>query len=367
MIEVAIVGGGIVGLAVAEALARSGHEVVLFERDAIGERCAAAVAAGMLAPAAEVDATPPPTTRLAIESHRRFPAWVERLSSAAAFDLGFDQSGTVMVALDADDLRELRHHEEAQRRAGFETRRLARDDVRALQPAVGPAVVGGLHLPHDWQVDPRQLLQALAIATQAAGGIIHEHAPVERLERCNGTWVVHRSGEEPVVARRVVVAAGAWTSTLLPTALQLPVRPVRGTVLRLGAPLASPVVLRSPRVYIVPRRNETVVGATVEERGWAREALAGGVYELLKESRRVLPVVDEMPLTEIAVGFRPAIRDGIPAIGALDDEGSLFVATGHYRKGIELAPLTADLLRAALEGSSDPLLADVDPRRFQRS
>ncbi|MDW8046276.1 MAG: glycine oxidase ThiO [Chloroflexota bacterium] len=365
MTEIAVIGGGIIGLAAAEELARNGHHVTVFERDGLGESCAAAAAAGMLAPAAEVDATPPATTRLAIESHRRFPAWVERLRSASGLDVGFDQTGTVMVALDADDLRELVHHEEAQRRAGFETRRLSREDVRALQPSVGPAVVGGLLLPHDWQVDPRQLLAALAVALRSAGGVLRERTPVEALERQNGAWQLRLPGGETVTARRVVVAAGAWTPGLLPAGARLPIRPVRGTVVRLAAPLESRAVVRTPRAYIVPRADCTLLGATVEERGWAREALAGGVFELLKEGRRAIPAIDEMAIAELAVGFRPGIRDGVPTIGALDEERTLIVASGHYRKGVELAPLTAELVRAAVEGAPEPMLRHTDPRRFE--
>lgn len=365
MVEVAVVGGGIIGLAAADELARSGHEVAVFERDRIGETCAAAAAAGMLAPAAEAESTPAVTTRLAIESHRRYPEWVARLEAAAGLDVGFDRSGTVVVALDADDLRELVHLEEAQRRLGFETERLARDEVRALQPSVGPAAVGGLLLRHDWQVDPRRLLQALARSVEAAGGVVYTGAAVERLERQDGRWLLRVSGRDSVEATRVLLAAGAWSPALRPEGTSpIPIRPVRGTVLRLGGALSSRVVVRTPRVYVVPRGEETVVGATVEERGWAREALAGGVFELLKESRRALPCVDEMPVLELAVGFRPASRDGVPAIGALDEEGTLFLAAGHYRKGVELAPLTAALVRAALEGAPEPLLAEVDPRRF---
>lgn len=174
-------------------------------------------------------------------------------------------------------------------------------------------------------------------------------------------------GGGELVAETVVVAAGAWSPSLLPQdVFPLPVRPVRGAVLRLGARLESTRVVRTPRVYVVPRTwEETVVGATAEERGWAREALAGGVYQLLRESRRALPCIDEMPIREIAVGFRPAIRDNVPAVGPLDDQARLLVATGHYRKGIELAPLTALLVRSVVEGIDHPLLASVDPRRFR--
>jgi len=367
-IECAVVGGGIIGLAVGEELARSGHEVVVYERDRVGETCAAAVAAGMLAPAAEVDTTPPATTALALESHRLYPEWVARLESLTGLPTGFDRSGTVVVALDADDLRELVHLEEAQRRVGFETRRLSREEARALQPSLGPAVVGGLLLSHDWQVDPRRLLTVLVGALRRSGGRLEEGRAVERIDWGDGCWRVRFRDGEAVAARRVVVAAGAWTRHVpLPGIPPFPIRPVRGTVLRLGASLESTYVVRTPRVYVVPRAHgETVVGATAEERGWAREALAGGVFELLKESRRALPCIDEMPLAEVATGFRPAIRDGVPLIGPVDDAATLLVAAGHYRKGVELAPITAALVRAAVEGGEHPLAPTVDPRRFGR-
>lgn len=365
MTEVLVVGGGIIGLAVAEDLARHGYRVLVLERDRVGETCAAAAAAGMLAPAAEADTTPEVTTQLALASHRMYPEWVARLEEDSKISVGFDRSGTVMVALDADDLRELVHLEQAQKRFGLSTRRLSAQEARELQPSLGPSVVGGLLLEHDWQVDPKRLLQALRRSLEAHGGRILENAPATAVRRRGGGWAVRLDGGEEVEAHKVVVAAGAWSPALLPQE-RLPVRPVRGVVLRLGGRLESCRVVRTPRVYVVPRPwEETVLGATVEERGWAREALAGGVYELLREGRRPLPCMDEMPLREVVVGFRPAIRDNVPAVGPLDDAASLLVATGHYRKGIELAPLTALLIRHVVENTSHPLLGYVDPRRFQ--
>jgi glycine oxidase len=365
--EVVVVGGGVIGLAVAEELARGGHQVVVLERDRVGETAAASAAAGMLAPAAEADATPETTTRLALESHRMYPEWIARLEEASGVSVGFDRSGTVVVALDADDLRELVHLEQAQLRFGLRTRRLSAQEARELQPSLAPSVVGGLLLQDDWQVDPRRLLQALRRSVELHGGQVRENSPVQAVARRDGAWAVEVQGGEQVLARTVVLAAGAWTASLLPPHIcRLPVRPVRGVVLRLGAGLDSPHVVRTPRVYVVPRPwGETVLGATVEERGWAREALAGGVYELLREGRRALPCMDEMPLREVAVGFRPAIRDNVPAVGPVGREAGLLVATGHYRKGVELAPLTAVLVRHAVEGTVHPMASSVDPRRFQ--
>ncbi len=366
MTAVAVVGAGIVGLAVAEELTRSGRAVLVLERDRVGETCAASVAAGMLAPAAEADRTPLATTRIALESHRMYPGWVARLETTSGIDVGFDRSGTVVAALDADDLRELAHLERAQQRFGLKTTRLSAREARELQPSLGPAVVGGLLLEDDWQVDPRRLLEALRRCVELQGGRVREGVRVLALERHGRAWRLILQGAQTLECSTVVLAAGAWTAQLVPPDLgPLPVRPVRGAVVRLGGGLASTLVVRTPRVYVVPRIiGETVVGATVEERGWEAEPLAGAVYELLKESRRVLPCVDEMPLRQIQVGFRPAIRDGVPALGPLDEGRTLFVATGHYRKGIELAPLTAAVVGALVNGREHALAACVDPRRF---
>jgi choline dehydrogenase-like flavoprotein len=144
-----VVGGGVIGLAVAEELARGGHQVVVLERDRVGETAAASAAAGMLAPAAEADATPETTTRLALESHRMYPEWIARLEEASGVSVGFDRSGTVVVALDADDLRELVHLEQAQLRFGLRTRGLSAQEARELQPSLAPSVVGGVLLRDD--------------------------------------------------------------------------------------------------------------------------------------------------------------------------------------------------------------------------
>lgn len=372
--DAVIVGGGIVGLAVAHALAHRGRRVTVAEGARIGERAAAGVAAGMLAPSSEVDLTDPRLTHLALASHEEYPAWAATLTRESGIETGYDATGTLLVALDRDHLALIEHLHAFQQDRGLAAERLTGRQAREEEPYLAPGIVGALRMP-DAQVDPRRLLRALVVALERAGVELLEGARVSAIaldvDGAEYEVTVDREGRaETLRAPQVVVAAGAWSRQIaspiagLPL-VPLPLRPVKGQILRLRGERLVRHVIRTPDVYIVPRADgELVVGASMEDQGFDGRSTAGAVYDLLREARRALPGIVELELAECGVGFRPALRDHLPAIGNVDGAG-LFVATGHFRNGVELAPVTARLLADLMcDGRLDALLEPFAPGRF---
>jgi glycine oxidase len=348
-VHVQVVGGGVIGLACAWDLARNGHAVTLVA-PAPGRDGASWVAAGMLAPVTEAQFGESALTALLLEGARLWPAFAEALEAAAGRPVGYDTSGTVTVALDASDRASLDDLLAYQHSLGLAADRRRASECRRLVPALSPAVRGGIEVPGDHAVDNRALLTALVAACRGAGvdvveGTVRAVAPGPALVLADG---------RRVASDHVVLAAGAELGGIdgLADAGVPEVRPVKGHILRLGPPDAGrggrhPLLRRTVRglvrgrsVYLVPRLDGSlVVGATVEERADA-SVQAGAVHDLLCDARAIVPGLDELTLVETATGFRPATADNTPRIGWTGLDG-VVVATGHYRNGILLAPLTA--------------------------
>ncbi len=345
--RVLVVGGGVIGLACAWRLSRDRHAVTLVAPDP-GRGGASWVAAGMLAPVTEAQFGESALTTLLLEGARRWPTFAEELERESGREIGYVTTGTVTVALDASDRAALDDLLAYHDSLGLESRRCSASECRRLVPALSPAIRGGIEVPGDHQVDNRALLVAL-VAACTHSGVAFERAAVARLGA--GPELVLADGRR-LAADHVVLAAGTGLHGIagLESAGVPEVRPVKGHILRLGAPAGAraPLLARTVRglvrgrsVYLVPRRNgSVVVGATVEERGDDTAVQAGAVHELLCDARAIVPAVDELELLETAAGLRPATEDNTPRIGWTDADGVL-IATGHYRSGILLAPLTA--------------------------
>lgn len=326
---VAVVGGGIIGLSVAWKLHRRGVPVTVF--DPAPGSGASGVAAGMLAPAGEAYFGEDQLIPMLVESARRWPGFADELERAAGMDAGYRRTGTLATARTADDLAELDRLVAFQRAAGLPVTRLRPADLRAAEPSLSPRLRGGAAFPEDHQVDPRRAVAALLAALAAAG------VPVRR-EAVRDLSDV----EQPVV----VVAAGCGSAALAGVA----VRPVKGQVLRLRP--VDPALPRPRRVvrgyvdgrtvYLVPREDgEVVVGATSEERS-DLDVTAQAVRDLLDRALAVVPGLAGYVLAEARAGLRPGTPDNAPVIGEL--RPGVLAATGHYRHGVLLAPLTADLI-----------------------
>ncbi|MFB6397304.1 glycine oxidase ThiO [Polymorphospora lycopeni] len=350
--DVAVVGAGPIGLAIAWRCAARGMSVVV--HDPAPGSGASDVAAGMLAPVAEAYFGEEELTSLLVASAARWPGFAAELARAAGTEVGYRDEGTLVVALTADDLAEAERLWTYQRGLGLPITVLRPAELRAREPGLSPRVRGGGYAPDDHQVDPRRLVVALAAAARRAG------------VRVEPTTVTDLS---TVDAGTVVVANGVGAAALA----GVPVRPVKGQVLRLRAPDGAAPGFRHVirgyadrrHVYLVPRADgEVVVGATVEER-LDDTVTAGAVLDLLRAATDLLPEIAEYHLTETRVGWRPGTPDNAPIIGALPGRPGVVVATGHYRHGIVLTPLTADLVADLVTtGVPDPVLDPFGPARF---
>jgi glycine oxidase len=369
--DVLVVGAGVIGLASAWRAAQRGLSVRVIDRETPGSG-ASRVAAGMLAPVGEASWGEEALLELNLASARAYPSFVAELERASGREVAYRRCGGLHVALDRDEAEELRRRHELQRSLGLDATWMRPARLRELEPGLSPACTAGVHAADEAEVDPASLLPALASAaertgvevlsaTEASAGLVEGGA-------ISGVRTV--DGRE-LRASRVVVASGSWSgdAAWLPPEARPPVRPVKGQVVALRGPAERPVcerIVATERVYVVPRGDGRVVlGATVEERGFDVAVTAGGVYELLREAYRVLPEIAELELAQAVAGLRPGTPDNAPIIGrgALD---GLVLATGHYRNGILLAPVTADAVAALVADEAPPAeTIPMGPGRFE--
>ena len=364
-----VVGAGVIGLAIGWRAAQRGLRPLVLDA---GEPAGGAtgVAAGMLAPVTEADFGEEALLQLNLASAERYPSFASELEAETGETVGYRRTGTVNVAVDRDQAEELARLHELQRELGLAARWLSARDCRALEPGLSTRVTAGIEAPGDHQVSPRRLARALQTGVERNGGAVRSFERVAGLsvEAGQTTGVVLESGAV-VEADTVVLAAGARGAGLaLPAGVEIPVRPVKGQILRLGGDAARPVatrIVRTPEVYAVPRADgRLVVGATVEEQGYDQAVTAGGVLELLRAAYDVLPGITELELLQASAGHRPATPDNQPAVG----EGALpglVWATGHWRNGVLLAPVTADAIVSLItDGELPAAMRQFSPRRF---
>ncbi|PZG92826.1 glycine oxidase ThiO [Streptomyces sp. NTH33] len=374
MPDVLIVGGGIIGLVTAWRAAQRGFATAVVDPEPGGG--AAQVAAGMLAAVTELHHGEQTLLGLNLASARRYPDFAAELTELTGHDLGYRRCGTLAVALDADDRAHLRELHALQRRSGLESEWLSGRDCRRLEPMLAPGVRGGLRADGDHQIDPRRLAHALVAACERVGVVFHR-ARAERLTVARDRAAGCVLGDGTALgADQVVLAAGSRSGRLagVPDDVLPPVRPVKGQVLRLTVPkryapfLSRTVraVVRGSHVYLVPRLSgELVVGATSEELGWDTTVTAGGVYRLLRDAHELVPGITELPLTETRAGLRPGSPDNAPLLGPTGLDG-LLLATGHYRNGVLLTPVTGDAMAHALTtGELPDEVRPFTPRRFR--
>ena len=366
--HVAIIGGGVIGLSAALTAAQHGHRVTVLdpviENHARGTG-ASWMAGGMLAPVTEAWFGEEARLALDIAALKAWPAFARNISAIAQQELAINTTGTLQIALDIDDARELERIRNFQNSVGLDAYALSRDELLDLEPLLSPNVVGGSLISTDLSVANRSLVLALKSGCEKVG-VHFVSKRVTEIQRKGKR--VHQvvTTDERLEVDELVIAAGAWSSELvnmleLSNPRSIPtIRPIRGEILRLRSDITAIThTLRAQvhgfQVYLVPRAHgEIVVGATQFERGFDARPTAGGVYELLRDSRELLPYISEMEFLEAGVGLRPGSPDNAPIIDRLPGVENAILATGHYRNGILLTSIAGEVVAALIAHREAP-------------
>ncbi len=363
--DVIIVGAGVIGCSVAYHLAKSGARALVFDRGSPGQ--ASQASAGMLAPLSETPG-PSPFLDLALESLRLFPPLAEELRERTGIDVGYRRSGVLRVAMSEEEERALRARRVWQEAGGFSSAWLDPARARDAEPALTRDLRGALYYSQEHQVSAPSLLRALSRAAADLGATVREGANVESLLTENDRVVGVRVDQEPYRASQVVIAGGAWAGAWSQVVgVHLPIFPVRGQMIALrtvGTPLRH--ILFSHEGYIATKAEGlTYVGATVEEVGFDARPTAAGVAQLLSLIPRLAPGLSGATFSHAWAGLRPATPDRMPVLGQIPGWRDLYIAGGHFRNGILLAPITGILLTDLLRIGRPRLPLDAfDPARF---
>lgn len=367
--DVVVIGGGVIGLTIARALARMACHVCLIERASLGHEASFA-AAGMLAPQAEANSQDD-FFRLATRSRDLYTDFAASLHDETGIDVELDTTGTLYLAHTYHDLVDIEKRYAWQTAAGLPVEMLTQSQIQQIEPCINPSVLAALRFSLDVQVENRRLLSALANSVARLGVSMLTGLSVESLkidkDRVDGV----QTSRGFISCPAVVVAAGTWSSFIkFAPASQKPapvIEPVRGQMISFDArPQLTRHVIYSPRGYIVPRRDgRLLAGSTSEHAGFAKQVTAGGISSILKNAQEISPSVSALPIVDTWAGLRPRAPDSLPVLGPCDEIGGLFYATGHYRNGILLAPVTGELIAEAIVGGvSSPLLGPFSPSRF---
>jgi glycine oxidase len=362
--EVAVIGAGVIGEAITYELVSRGASVTLLDARGAGQGSTQA-AAGMLVPYLEGFGRP--LLPLAAKSLEMYDAFVERVSRDSGLHVGYSRSGSLQVATGDEPLDELRSIASGARDAGVVCELMDGAGAREAEPQLTREASAGLFVRTHGFVVATQLSNALSAAAVNRGASVRVPARAERISRRGDRLTVQIDGEQ-VMAEHVVVAAGSWAGQIAIDGVPpVPVRPVRGQLLELASDgPALNRILWGSRCYLVPAApGKILVGGTVEEVGFDERTTAGAVRDLLDAACDLVPHLREATFVRARVGLRPASTDEMPIIGPSVKMPGLVYATGHYRNGVLLAPLTARAVAdLVLEDREDPLLAGTSPQRF---
>jgi glycine oxidase len=366
--QVLIIGGGVIGLSIARELHRKGvRRITILERGQIGAEASNA-AAGMLAPNAETDKLDD-FFHLCHDSNKLYPNFARELFEETGVDIELERSGTLFAAFTDADVSELRQRFDWQKSAGLAVEHLNAESVRKLEPFISPDAREGLFFPNDWQVENRKLLAALQKYAELNQIEIVEDTEVTRLTVEKGKISGAETDNRKFAAEVVITATGAWTSFIKADGFSMPkVRPIRGQMIAFHtAKRLFQRVIYSPRGYLVPRLDGRIlIGATVEDVGFDKRTTDAGINFLRENALEIAPSLVNLNIAEKWAGLRPFAADGLPILGAFPEIENLLIATAHYRNGILLAPVTAEIMAAAVVGNAETkYLKAFSPRRFQ--
>jgi glycine oxidase len=362
--EIIIIGGGVIGLSISRALALRGvREVMVIEKGEFG-REASWAAGGILAPQVEADAADD-FLKLACASRDLYPEFARALLNESAIDIELDTTGTLYVAFTEAEEKDFHARFDWQRSQGLSIEWLQGEEARGLEPALSESVRCALRFPNDHQVENRRLCEALAISNRKLGTRLVDHCEVQKVRVDGGKIRGVETSKGFIEASVVVIAAGAWSSSVDPTA-NLQVEPMRGQMLCFRTePKLMRHVIYSSRGYVIPRRDgRLIAGSTSEQVGFDKRVTEEGRAAISTMAAEIAPLVATLRPIDSWAGFRPRASDGLPVLGISTDIEGLCYATGHYRNGILLAPITGDLVAdAIISGATSPLIAPFSPNR----
>lgn len=374
--DVVVIGAGVIGCAAARAAADAGLQVLVLDRGDPGHEASSA-AAGLLAPQYEAltiespegSSDADPLFNLCHRSRALYPDFASALREETGIDVELRREGTLVLALSDEDERRLDEQLSRQRAAGLAVSRVEADRLRKLEPLASPDARWALSLPQDIQVENVRLCQALVRSLHDRGVQVRSGDPAIALEvRSSRLEAVRTASGERAVCDRAVVAAGAWSGTIGGLPRPLPVGPARGQMLELREvdPLPHRILASGRGCYLVPRLDgRLLVGSTVEYAGFSSDVTAGGIRDILDRALEIAPQIITAPVSRVWAGLRPVTPDELPILGPDPDVPAIIYATGHFRNGILLAPITAQIIAELLaDGTSTVALSSFRPERF---
>ncbi len=368
MAKIVIIGGGVIGLSIARQLRLEGvRDITVIDRAAMG-REASWAAAGMLAPNAETE-TIDDFYRLCADSNRHYGAFAAELLAETDIDIEFRPDGTLELSFDETGSQRLEQKFGRQKRAGIEVEMLTNAEIRAIETAVSPSVVSGLLYPNDGHVENRKLVDALVEYSKRNGIHLLQNIAAEELIMSHKKVTGVRTATGTTSADVTILANGAWSSLIKigGSAIPFNIKPIRGQMLAFGGSSGMfEKVIYGSGAYLVPRADGRIlVGATVEDAGFVRAVTEDGVRELREAGIRTMPGLADLDMIDSWSGFRPCSDDDLPILGQLDGVEGLTIATGHYRNGILLAPITARIIAdLVVRGENSEYLKSFSPMRF---
>ena len=366
-----IIGGGIIGLSIAWRLIGIGKKVIIIDKKSLGKEASWA-AAGMLS--GRLDLKPCEKKLLPIfeKSHLAWPKFAEELENKSGKSIGYKKEGTLRVACDLDEEKKLKNNYDFLKNNKVNIYWLSGDKIRDKEPYVSNNVLSGFFSPDDHHVNNRYILDALItiLKKNKNNCIFKENTEVEKIITDKNQVIGVKTRNETIKTKEIIVCSGAWTSKIKNIEIkEVPIRPVKGQMVCLKIPKNISLlkhILWRENVYLVPRNNsDLIIGATEEEMGYDKSLTVGGIYNLLKIAREVLPAIEDLSIVESWSGLRPTSRDDAPIIGPSKKLKGLIYATGHHKNGILLAPLTSSIIKNYyLKGRIENDFNNFEPGRF---
>ena len=368
---VLIIGGGIIGLSIAWRLIGIGKKVVVVDKRNLGKEASWA-AAGMLS--GRLDLKPSEKQLLPIfeKSHYAWPEFAKELENKSGKRIGYKKEGTLMIACDIHEEEKLINIYNFLKNNNINVSWLSGNKIREKEPYVSNNVLSGFFSPEDHHVNNRYILDALItiLKKNKNNCIFKENTEVEKIITDKDQVIGVKTRKETIKTKEKIICSGAWTNKIKNIEIkEVPIRPVKGQMVCLKMPKNTSLlkhILWRENVYLVPRDNsDLIIGATEEEMGFDKSLTAGGIYNLLKIAREVLPAIENLSIVESWSGLRPATRDEAPIIGPSKKIKGLIYATGHHRNGILLAPLTSNVIKNYyLNGKIENDFNNLRPGRF---